>query len=51
MPVMNGIVSCQKIREFEAEYKRLPVDIYILSGNCYENEIDECMNPKKGVRA
>jgi len=51
MPVMDGKTSCAKIREFEKANKRTPVIIVILTGNCTEHELKECLDKKGAIRA
>ena len=51
MPVMDGKTSAQKIREYERENNLCPCIMLIVSGNCGECEIKECMNKDGRIRA
>ena len=51
MPIMDGKTSAQKIRELEHEKKLTPCIILIVSGNCGESEINECIDKKGKIRA
>ena len=51
MPVMDGKTSIKKIRELEAEMGLNPCLIIIVSGNCTQSEMTECINPAGKIRA
>ena len=51
MPIMDGVTSSREIREIQKREGRKEIDIYIVSGNCGENEIRECMDPLRGIGA
>lgn len=51
MPIMNGKDSSQKIREFEAANNLSPCFLAIVSGNCMESEINECLNKDGAIKA
>jgi len=43
MPKMNGKEAAHKIREFEKKWKLKPCLLIMVSGNCSESEINECL--------
>jgi CheY-like chemotaxis protein len=43
MPKMNGKEAAHKIREFEKKCKLKPCLLIMVSGNCSESEINECL--------
>jgi len=47
MPVMDGKKSVELIRQYEHENNLDPCLIIMVSGNCSESEIAECLNPNK----
>ena len=51
MPVMDGKTSIAKIRELEAERGLAPCLIIIVSGNCSQSEMTECLDPVGKLRA
>ena len=51
MPVMNGKLAAQKIREFEVSNNLKPCFLTIVSANCMESEINECVNKNGRIRA
>jgi len=51
MPVMNGKECGAKIREFERLNRLNPLILVILSGNCTENELRQCLDKKGAIRA
>jgi len=51
MPVMNGKVCAQRIRELEKEKRLSPCMIFIISGNCTNSEIKECLDKNGLIRA
>lgn len=51
MPVMDGKKAAQKIREFEVKRKIEPCVLIVISGNCSESEIAECIDPLGEIRA
>jgi len=51
MPVMDGKQASEKIREYEMVQKLEPCILIIISGNCSESEMAECLNPKGKIRA
>ena len=51
IPVMDGKKSAEKIREFETRNGLEPCTIIMMSGNCNEAEIAECLNKKGKIRA
>jgi len=51
MPVMDGKLSAQKIREIEANRNMDPCLIIIISANCSESEIQECLDKNGKIKA
>jgi len=51
MPVMDGKESARKIREFEVKNGLEPCLLIILSANCAESEINECLDPNGNIKA
>ena len=51
MPVMNGKESSSRIREFEKLKGLTPCFLTMVSGNCTESEIKDCLNKYGQVRA
>jgi signal transduction histidine kinase/CheY-like chemotaxis protein len=51
MPIMNGKEAAKKIREFEREKKIWPVKIIMISANCVESEIVDCLDQNGEIRA
>ena len=51
MPIMKGKESAQKIREFELEKGLQPCTMIIISANCTESEIKECLDKNGRIRA
>lgn len=51
MPKMNGKKAAEKIREYEKINKLKPCILIMISGNCGEAEIEECMNENGSIRA
>jgi len=51
MPVMDGKTASKKIREYEAQKGLSPCLLLIVSANCVESEINECMNKNGTIRA
>lgn len=51
MPVMDGKECGAKIREYEKLNKLNPLILVILSGNCTENELRQCLDKKGAIRA
>jgi len=51
MPVMDGKLASEKIREYEAAKDLEPCILIIISGNCSESEMAECLNPRGKIRA
>jgi FOG: CheY-like receiver len=51
MPVMGGKEASIKIRELETQESLDPVRIYIISANCLESEIRECLDSNGKIRA
>jgi len=51
MPVMDGKLASEKIREYEAVKGLEPCILIIISGNCSESEMTECLNPRGKIRA
>jgi len=47
MPVMDGITACKYIRSFEKRQSRKKVPLIIVSGNCNEAEMKECLDSKE----
>ena len=47
MPVLDGKKAVELIRNYEHEYKLNPCLIIMVSGNCSESEISECLNPSR----
>jgi len=51
MPLMDGVTAARQIRSYQRAEGRKEIDIYIVSGNCSENEVNECLDPSKGIGA
>lgn len=52
MPVMDGKETCKKIREIEeSEGRELKLPIAIVTGNCFEKEKNDLLNPELACRA
>lgn len=51
MPVMDGKKSAQKIRKFEQERGLRPCLLIVISGNCSESEIAQCLDKNGTIRA
>lgn len=51
MPVLDGKEAARKIRRFENEKCIKPCFMPIISGNCSESEIAECLNKKGNIKA
>jgi len=47
MPVLDGKKAVELIRNYEHQYNLKPCLIIMVSGNCSESEISECLNPSK----
>jgi len=51
MPLFDGRAACERIREYEAQRNLTPSTIIIISGNCFEADIKECLDPNGKVKA
>ena len=51
MPIMDGKTASQKIRELEREKGLIPCLLIIVSGNCSQSEIDQCIDQNGEVKA
>ena len=51
MPVMSGKESARRIRRVEMEKRLKPCFLPIISGNCSESEISECISKNGNIRA
>jgi len=51
MPILNGKVAAQRIREMEKQKGGRPCMIIIISGNCVDSEIKECVDKNGLVKA
>ena len=51
MPLLDGKAACEKIREYEISHNLPPCSILIVSGNCFESEIKECLDPNGKIKA
>jgi len=51
MPIWDGRKVCDRIREYEKEKRLKPVIIIFISGNYDKEQIEEYLNPQKGLRA
>jgi len=51
MPILNGKVAAQRIRELERQKGLRPCMIIIISGNCVDSEIKECMDKTGLIKA
>jgi len=51
MPIMNGKIAAQRIRELEKNKMMKPCMIIIISGNCVDSEIKECLDKKGLIKA
>ena len=51
MPIMDGKEASEKIRQLEADRNLSPCFLLIISGNCTESEIRQCMDRNGKIRA
>jgi len=51
MPIMEGKTASKRIRQIEKEFEMDPCLLMIVSGNCVQEEILECLNQEKDIRA
>ena len=51
MPIMSGKASAEKIRNLERDRNLNPCLMMIVSGNCSESEINECLDKRGRVKA
>ncbi len=51
MPILNGKVAAQRIREMERQKGGRPCMIIVISGNCVDSEIKECIDKNGLVKA
>lgn len=51
MPIMDGKEAATKIRDLETEKGLKPCILIIISGNCTDSEIKECMDKTGPIRA
>jgi len=51
MPIMDGKEASRKIRQLEMENNLEPCFLFIISGNCSESEINECLDQSGRIRA
>jgi len=51
MPIMDGKEAATKIRAIETEKGLKPCILLIVSGNCTDSEIKECMDKTGPIRA
>jgi len=51
MPGMGGKEACKRIRELEQEYGIPNCPIIIITGNCVESEMLECLDPHGPIKA
>jgi CheY-like chemotaxis protein len=51
MPKCNGKISSQMIREFEKINNLPPCEIIIISGNCTDSEIRDCLDKQREIQA
>ena len=51
MPTIEGRTSCKRIRDYEKEHNLKPCIIIVVSGNCIESEMNECLDPKGDIQA
>ena len=51
MPIMNGKEAAERIREYEEINRLKPCLLIIISGNCSESEIAECLDVNGKIRA
>jgi len=51
MPIMDGKIACERIRQYEKDNKLKPAVIILMSGNCDKEQIDEYIGREKGHRA
>jgi len=51
MPIMEGKTASKQIRQLEKEFGLEPCLLMIISGNCVQDEIAECLDQEKEIRA
>jgi len=51
MPIMEGKTASKQIRQLEKEFELEPSLLMIVSGNCVQDEIAECLDQEKEIRA
>jgi FOG: CheY-like receiver len=51
MPVMGGKEACKQIRDFELQNNVGPTKIFIVSANCLDTEVNECIDRSGAIRA
>jgi len=51
MPLMNGKMVCEKIRQFERENRLKPAVIILMSGNYDKEKIEDYVDPRNGNKA
>ena len=51
MPLMNGKEACKNIRNYEKEHNLVPCPVVMISGNCTEGEMKECLDPNGEIGA
>ena len=51
MPIMDGRTVCDRIREYERQWKLKPVLVILISGNYDKEQVDEYLDRGRGHRA
>jgi len=51
MPIMDGKQASRKIRQFEREKGLRPCFLIIISGNCTNSEVKECLDENGSIKA
>ena len=51
MPEMDGKTACKEIRQYEKKNNIKEVLLVIISVNCTETEMMQCLNPEGEIRA